>query len=111
MLLGVRLWYGYVAAMVRLWCGYGTAMVRLWYGFYGVTLESDEAFEGKVEEPRVGGARERALNLLNIIATGLMAVKMNTAMDTGAKQQIRLCSTVPSNKCNVCIIIYGCVYR
>jgi len=24
--------------------------VRLWYGFYGATLESDEAFEGKVEE-------------------------------------------------------------
>ena len=24
--------------------------VRLWYGFYGATLESDEAFEGKIEE-------------------------------------------------------------
>ena len=24
--------------------------VRLWYGFYGATLESDKAFEGKVEE-------------------------------------------------------------
>ena len=24
--------------------------VRLWYGFYGATLESDGAFEGKVVE-------------------------------------------------------------
>ena len=24
--------------------------VRLWYGFYGATLESDGAFEGKVDE-------------------------------------------------------------
>ena len=24
--------------------------VRLWYGFYGATLESEDAFEGKVDE-------------------------------------------------------------
>jgi len=24
--------------------------VRLWYGFYGATLESEGAFEGKVDE-------------------------------------------------------------
>ena len=24
--------------------------VRLWYGFYGATIESDKAFEGKVDE-------------------------------------------------------------
>ena len=24
--------------------------VRLWYGLYGMVLESDQAFEGKIEE-------------------------------------------------------------